>query len=97
SMGRCRITAGDILDPALSWTDCVESRSFGLFFIASNDVLTRPPTPSLRQKIHRHAIDAIAQMRWRRAIGKDIAEMTAAAAARQLDAPPPESPLWSDP
>src|SRR5262249_24722252 len=64
----------------------VSSLALGLFIIASNDVLTRPPTPSPRQKIHRNAIDAIAPMRRRRAIGKDMAEMAAATAAMHFAA-----------
>src|SRR5687767_16034021 len=36
---------------------------------------------SLRREIHRHAVDAIALVRRRRAVGKHVAEMAAAAAA----------------
>src|SRR5271169_4775629 len=41
---------------------------------------------SLRLEIHRHAVDAIAQMRGRRAVFEDVAEMAAAAAAVHLGA-----------
>src|SRR5262249_5304897 len=40
----------------------------------------------LRLEIHCHAVDAIAQMGWRRAVFKDMAEMAAAAAAVHLGA-----------
>lgn len=39
---------------------------------------------SIGEKIHRHAIDAIAQMRRWRAVWKDMAEVAAAAAAMHL-------------
>src|SRR5215510_11440743 len=41
---------------------------------------------SLRLEIHRHAIDAIAQMSRRRPVLEDVAEMAAAAAAMHLGA-----------
>src|SRR5262245_4794628 len=41
---------------------------------------------SLRLKIHRHAVDAIAQVRRRRAVLEYVAEMAAAAAAMHLGA-----------
>src|ERR1700722_13936522 len=41
---------------------------------------------SLRLEIHRHAVDAIAQVRGRRAVVEDVAEMAAAAAAVHLGA-----------
>src|SRR5580704_3406855 len=41
---------------------------------------------SPRFEIHRHAVDAIAQVRGRRAVVEDVAEMAAAAAAIHLGA-----------
>src|ERR1700752_4053772 len=41
---------------------------------------------SLGLEIHRHAVDAIAQSGRRRAVGEDMAEMTAAAAAMAFGA-----------
>src|SRR5580700_3703109 len=42
-----------------------------------------------RLKVHRHAVDAVAQMRGRRAVLEDMAEMAAAAAAMHLGADHP--------
>lgn len=61
------------------------------------DVSLRPPpkflavsrqahtnTFSRGDKVHGHAVDAIAQARWRRPVGKDMAKVAAAAAAMHL-------------
>src|SRR5580658_5352245 len=44
------------------------------------------PARSLRLEVHRHAADAIAQMRRRRAVLEDVAEVAAAAAAMHFGA-----------
>src|SRR3954447_16241080 len=48
---------------------------------------------SLRLKIERHAVDAIALMRRRGTVGEDMPEMAAAAAAMHLDARHAQGPV----
>src|SRR5829696_5256538 len=67
-------------------TSCAAGTNISILVFISIPSPSGAILDSLRLEIERHAVDAIALMRRRRPVGKDMPEMAAATAAMHLDA-----------